>query len=182
MSFIDQVDPELVDALDFFPAELMTAIGDDPPKAREMFQPIWDELADELKDSPVSIEERTIPGPDGDIGLVIYQPPTPAPRGGLLWIHGGGYIVGSGRNDPARRIGFAGTSGCTRIVDYRLAPDPPIRKPSPLLGALCWLAENAASWRRSGSNRHRRRPSRVGVERRISLYNPPHGPSSLISC
>lgn len=144
MSFIDQVDPELVDALDFFPAELMTAIGDDPPKAREMFQPLWDALADELKDSPVTIEERTISGPDGEIGVVIYQPPTPAPRGGLLWIHGGGYIVGSGRNDP-HGIGFAEHVGCTVVsVDYRLAPESTYKEAiSDCFGALSWMADNA---------------------------------------
>ncbi len=144
MPFIDLVDPELLDALDFFPVELMTAIGDDPPKAREMFQPLWDALADELLNSPVTIEERTIPGPDGGIGVVIYQPPTPAPRGGLLWIHGGGYIVGSGRNDP-HGIGFAEHVGCTVVsVDYRLAPESTYKEAiSDCFGALCWLADNA---------------------------------------
>ncbi len=144
MPFIDLVDPELLDALDFFPVELMTAIGDDPPKAREMFQPLWDALADELLNSPVTIEERTIPSPDGDIGVVIYQPPTPAPRGGLLWIHGGGYIVGSGRNDP-HGIGFAEHVGCTVVsVDYRLAPESTYKEAiSDCFGALCWLADNA---------------------------------------
>lgn len=144
MPFIDLVDPELLDALDFFPVELMTAIGDDPPKAREMFQPLWDALADELLESPVTIEERTIPGSDGGIGVVIYQPPTPAPRGGLLWIHGGGYIVGSGRNDP-HGIGFAEHVGCTVVsVDYRLAPESTYKEAiSDCFGALCWLADNA---------------------------------------
>ena len=152
MPFIDLVDPELVDALDFFPAELMTAIGDDPPKARRMFQPIWDALADDLKDSPVTIEERTIPGPEGDIGVVVYQPPMPAPRGALLWIHGGGYIVGSGRNDP-HGIGFAEHAGCTVVsVDYRLAPESTYREAiSDCFGALCWLAKNATE--RWASNR-----------------------------
>ncbi len=144
MPFIDLVDPELLDALDFFPVELMTAIGDDPPKAREMFQPLWDALADELLNSPVTIEERTIPGSDGEIGIVIYQPPAPAPRGGLLWIHGGGYIVGSGRNDP-HGIGFAEHVGCTVVsVDYRLAPESTYKEAiSDCFGALCWLADNA---------------------------------------
>ncbi len=144
MPFIDLVDPELLDALDFFPVELMTAIGDDPPKAREMFQPLWDALADDLLNSPVTIEERTIPGSDGGIGVVIYQPPTPAPRGGLLWIHGGGYIVGSGRNDP-HGIGFAEHVGCTVVsVDYRLAPESTYKEAiSDCFGALCWLADNA---------------------------------------
>ncbi len=144
MPFVDQVDPELVDALDFFPAELLTAIGDDPPKAREMFQPIWNAQSEELLKTKVTIEERTIVGADGDIGVVIYQPPTPAPRGGLLWIHGGGYIVGTGRNDP-HGVGFAERAGCSVVsVDYRLAPEHTYREAiADCFGALCWLAENA---------------------------------------
>ncbi|MYD08906.1 MAG: alpha/beta hydrolase [Chloroflexi bacterium] len=181
MPFINLVDPELVDALDFFPAELMTAIGDDPPKARVMFQPIWDSLADDLKNAPVTIEERTIPGPEGEIGVVIYQPPTPAPRGGLLWIHGGGYIVGSGRNDP-HGIGFAEHAGCTVVsVDYRLAPESPYPAAiSDCFGALCWLAENTDEL---GVD-----PARIaiggasaggGLTAALALYNRDHGGPDL---
>ncbi len=145
MSFREQIDPEIVHALDFFPAELMTAIGDDPPLAREMFQPIWDALADDMPPTDVAIEETSTPGPDGDIPVVIYQPPSPAPRGGLLWIHGGGYIVGSGRNDP-HGIGFAEHVGCTVVsVDYRLAPESTYKESvADCVGALNWLVENAA--------------------------------------
>ena len=145
MSFHNQIDPEIVYALDFFPAELMTAIGDDPPLAREMFQPIWDALADDMPPTDVAIEETSTPGPDGDIPVVIYQPPSPVPRGGLLWIHGGGYIVGSGRNDP-HGIGFAEHVGCTVVsVDYRLAPESTYKESvADCVGALNWLVDNAA--------------------------------------
>ena len=112
MSFLAGVDPEIAHGLDFFPVELMNAVGDDPPKAREIYQPIWDALADDLPPSDITIEERTIARPDGKIPIVVYQPPTPAPRGALLWIHGGGYIIGSGRNDP-HGIGFSEHVGCT---------------------------------------------------------------------
>ena len=145
MPFIDLVDPELRDALEYFPAELITAIGDDPPRARQMFQPLWDAEADALMPSEVSIEEISAPGDDGDIPLVIYQPPTAAPRGGLLWIHGGGYIVGSGRNDP-HGIGFAEHVGCTVVsVDYRLAPEHTYKASvADCVGGLNWLVEHAA--------------------------------------
>ena len=144
MPFRDQVDPQLLHALDFFPAELMTAIGDNPPLARKMFQPIWDALAEDMPATDVTIEERTIDGADGDIPIVIYQPPTAPPRGGLLWIHGGGYIVGSGRNDP-HGIGFAEHVGCTVVsVDYRLAPESTYQASvADCVGALNWLFENA---------------------------------------
>ena len=143
MSFIDRVDADIRHGLGFFPVELMQAVGDDPPKARAMYQPIWDALADGLPPSVVSIDERAIPAPDGEIPVVIYQPPTPAPRGALLWIHGGGYIIGSGRNDP-HGIGFSEHVGCTVVsVDYRLAPEHTYRAAvSDCVGALNWIFEN----------------------------------------
>ena len=36
MSFIDRLNPEVAHALGTYPAERYIAIGDDPPKAREM--------------------------------------------------------------------------------------------------------------------------------------------------
>ena len=144
MYFVDQVDPEIAAGLDFFPVELMNAVGDDPPKAREMYQPIWDALADDLQPSNITIEERMIAGPDGEIPIVVYQPPSPSPRGALLWIHGGGFIIGSGRNDP-HGIGFSEHVGCTVVsVDYRLAPEHGYREAlSDCVGALNWLFESA---------------------------------------
>lgn len=65
--------------------------------------------------------------------------PTPA----LLWIHGGGYVIGTARQDDrlcsafSRRLGIAVAS-----VDYRLAPEHPY--PAPLedcYSALTWLAD-----------------------------------------
>lgn len=44
----------------------------------------------------------------------------------LLWLHGGGYCVGSSRTDRAPAGQFAKTSGARVIVpDYRLAPEHP---------------------------------------------------------
>lgn len=44
----------------------------------------------------------------------------------LLWLHGGGYCIGSSRTDRAPAGQFAQASGATVIVpDYRLAPEHP---------------------------------------------------------
>ncbi len=144
MSFVDQVDPELKPGLEMFPAELITAIGDDPPLARQMFGAIMEQLAAILPPTDVAITERAIPGPGGDLPIVIYQPPTPAPRPGLLWIHGGGYIIGSARDD-ANVIGFAEQVGCTVVsVDYRLAPESTyIDSVADCFAGLTWLVDNA---------------------------------------
>ena len=145
MSFIDQIDPEVLHALGTYPAERYIAIGEDPPKARAMTEAINREMRANLPPTAVSIEEMSIAGPDCEIPLAIYQPPGPAPRGGLLWLHGGGYIVGVERDD-ARCIEFAEFVGCTVVsVGYRLAPEATYRESiADSFAALNWMVGNAS--------------------------------------
>lgn len=144
MSFIDQIDPEVLHALDTYPAERYIAIGEDPPKAREMTEAINREMRANLPPTDVNIEEITISGRDCEIPLAIYQPRDLAPRGGLLWLHGGGYIVGVERDD-ARCIEFAESVGCTVVsVGYRLAPESTYRESiADSFAALNWMVDNA---------------------------------------
>ncbi len=144
MSFIDRIDPEVAHAIYEHPPERYIAIGDDPPLAREMTLASNLEMRASLPLTDVTIKETTIPGPDCDIPVVIYQPPGPAPRGGLLWMHGGGYIVGLARDD-ARCIEFAEVVGCTVVsVDYRLAPEVTYRESiGDCFAALRWMVDNS---------------------------------------
>jgi len=144
MSFIDQVDPEIVGALNSYTAERYRAIGDDPPKAREMTDAVNREMRANLPPTVIEISELTIPGPDCDIPLAVYQPPGPGPRGGLLWFHGGGYIVGDERDDPPC-VEIAEYVGCAVVsVGYRLAPEATFREIiADSFAALNWMVDNA---------------------------------------
>ncbi|WP_395308939.1 alpha/beta hydrolase [Mycobacterium sp. AMU20-3851] len=73
----------------------------------------------------------------------LYRPIGAAmPAPGLLWIHGGGYVIGSAAQDDALCRRFASRLGVTvASVDYRLAPQHPY--PAGLedcYAALSWLA------------------------------------------
>ncbi len=77
-----------------------------------------------------------------DASIRRYQPASlsrPAPA--LLWMHGGGYVIGSAHQDDKLCRGFADTLGITvASVDYRLAPEHPY--PAALddcYAALEWL-------------------------------------------
>ena len=144
MSFLDQVDPELVHAVDVMPAERFTAIGEDVPKARQMTEDYQSKLRGALPATEVTIEETAFAGADRDIPVVVYQPTNPAPRGGLLWMHGGGYIVGTARADY-HGIGFGEHAGCTVVsVDYRLAPESTYKDSiADCFAALNWMVDNA---------------------------------------
>ena len=80
----------------------------------------------------------------GGARVHVYRPPgsTPAPRPGLLWIHGGGYVIGSPVQDDEQCREIAERYGAVvASVDYRLAPEHPF--PVPLedcYAALAWLA------------------------------------------
>ena len=95
-----------------------------------------------------AVENRTIPGSGGTIPVRIYRAePARANRGGLLYFHGGGWVIGNldSHDETARRL-CAG-SGCTVIsVDYRLAPET--RFPGALddcFDATAWTAREAGS-------------------------------------
>jgi acetyl esterase/lipase len=80
---------------------------------------------------------------NADVHVRVFRPRAahqPAP--GLLYLHGGGYVLGSAKlgdefcHSTADRLGTVSAS-----VEYRLAPEHPF--PAPLedcYAALCWLA------------------------------------------
>ncbi|TDX79115.1 acetyl esterase/lipase [Rathayibacter sp. PhB151] len=72
-------------------------------------------------------EERSIPGPHGDIPVRLYLPTTPLPEPiGLVWCHGGAFVYGgldtAESDTTAARLAEAGVA--VVAVDYRLAPVP----------------------------------------------------------
>ena len=92
------------------------------------------------------VEDRTIPGPAGEIPVRIYTPAHGDPMPVLLYFHGGGWVLGDldGSDLPPRKI--ANHACCVVIsVDYRLAPEH--RFPAAIddcFAATVWAAEHAA--------------------------------------
>ena len=90
--------------------------------------------------TPSGVEVLTLPS---GTGVRLYRPTGVAePTAALLWIHGGGYVFGSAKQDDALCLRFCKALGITvASVDYRLAPEFPY--PAPLedcYAALTWLA------------------------------------------
>jgi len=96
-----------------------------------------------------SVEDRTItpaPGPGGaSVKIRIYQPDSSFRAGALLYIHGGGFTVGSldGVDELCRII--TKQSDCVVVsVDYRLAPENPYPAAlNDVRTAYDWLRANA---------------------------------------
>ena len=92
-----------------------------------------------------SIEDRTIPGPAGDIPVRLYR--SADPTGAILvWYHGGGWVIGDLETaDPTARKLANRTGALVISVDYRLAPEHPY--PAAVDDAwavLQWVAEHGA--------------------------------------
>lgn len=80
--------------------------------------------------------------------LRIYRPKQRRTDAALLFIHGGGYVVGSARTSDVRCIDVCRELGMTVVsVDQRLSPEHPYPLPSDdCLAAWRWLQDNAASF------------------------------------
>jgi acetyl esterase/lipase len=135
------IDAELLAALDLMPYEVIT---------RENLVEVRERLASMRELMPatnfrVTMSQRKVRVDDHETTLYIYDPETVVtPNAGLLWLHGGGYIMGDAEDQLAEAI--AGASGCKVIsVDYRLAPEHPF--PAGVedsYGAMLWVLDNAA--------------------------------------
>lgn len=82
----------------------------------------------------------------GDVSVRVHRPPSSSrAQPGLVWIHGGGYVLGTAAQDDRVARSYAHATGCVVVVpDYRLAPEHPF--PAPLEdchAALVWLADQA---------------------------------------
>jgi acetyl esterase len=97
-----------------------------------------------------TVEDRTIPGPDGpgggEIPIRIYTPVSVLPAMGVaVFFHGGGWVIGSLETHDHMCRYLAHGAGCIVVsVDYRLAPEH--KFPAGLddcITATRWVAENA---------------------------------------
>lgn len=97
-------------------------------------------------DPRVTYDDRVIPGPSGDQRIRIYSPResgTGAP--GLVFIHGGGMILGSIEGEAATaQMLCAETSAVVVSVDYRKAPENPYPAGvNDCFSASQWVFDNA---------------------------------------
>lgn len=94
-----------------------------------------------------SIEDRTIPGPAGEIPVRIYTPAGEGPFPVLLYFHGGGWVIGSPDTVHATCALLANRAGAIVVsVDYRMAPEHKFPAAAEdCYAAAAWVAENARS-------------------------------------
>jgi acetyl esterase/lipase len=105
-----------------------------------------------------------------DLCLDVYTRPDGAPRPGIIWLHGGGLILGSRRMLPTEQARRYVEAGFTVIAaDYRLAPETKV-------SAILEDIENTYHWVRDQGER-------IGVDTsRIALIGHSAGGYLALSC
>ncbi len=94
----------------------------------------------------VGITATAIPGPAGPIPARVYRPTTASGGPVLVYLHGGGLVMGSNRSFEPLARALASASGAAVVaVDYRLAPEsaPPAQFDDAYT-ATEWVSRNAA--------------------------------------
>jgi acetyl esterase len=93
------------------------------------------------------VENRKIPGPNGEIGVRIYRPDARPKQPVLVYFHGGGFVLCDLDTHDGTCRSLANGAGCTVVsVDYRLAPEHRFpAAPEDCYAATRWVAERGAS-------------------------------------
>ncbi|HEY2665148.1 MAG TPA: alpha/beta hydrolase, partial [Candidatus Binataceae bacterium] len=110
-----------------------------PPESRRMARTMFAQMA---PSEPVgSVVDRAIPGPGGSIPIRIYRPALTQPLPILVFLHGGGFVIGDLETHDAVCRALTNRAQCVTLsVDYRLAPE----HPAPAAGDDCYAATNWA--------------------------------------
>lgn len=114
------------------------------PEAREVYRAL---IALDQPEEVTRVDDRLVPGLDHEIPVRVY---TPAEAVGgdaplLLWLHGGGWVIGDLDTADATARALANRSGAVVVsVHYRRAPEH--RSPAALddcVAALTWAVQEA---------------------------------------
>jgi acetyl esterase len=97
------------------------------------------------------VSDRLIPGPEGapEVPVRIYRPyeekPAPGRAPTVVFLHGGGWVLGSIDSHDSTVRSMCRASGAVIVsVGYRLAPEARFPEPADdAYAALCWAAEHA---------------------------------------
>jgi len=149
MNFVDQIDPELRVVVDKLPTDRPLDLNDIPTARIKMNKMVTSLLASMPPVEGVTSQDHFVPGSRKDdpaVRVRSYRPiDQPSKLPALLWIHGGGYVMGDIEQDDRLMKQLVNRIGCVAVsVDYRLAPEHPFPAPvEDCYAGLKWLFGHA---------------------------------------
>jgi len=141
------IDPELLPWLDMLPAVTLTD-HESLLAARSSMAQLSEVLPSYEPTNPVDVQDTSVPGPSDapDVPVRVYSPANrTAALPGLLYIHGGGFVMGDLDMFHPTLLRLVDELGIVIVsVDYRLAPEHPFPAPvEDCYAALTWVAAKA---------------------------------------
>lgn len=140
------IDPELEPLLQLIPDFKLDL--NNLKDNRDLLAQMVDTMKSQLPEvEGVAIEDHYVSGPmgDPDVKVRVYKPEERTGKlPGLLWIHGGGYVLGSIDQDDITCKHFVEEVECIVVsVEYRLAPEHPYPAPvEDCYAALTWMFDH----------------------------------------
>lgn len=149
MSLWDRIDAESKPALDILWEALPGGLNGIPDiVARRAAYEAFRAAAPKGEFPNLKVSDHSYAGHDGDLSLRLYQPlSASAPAPGLIYIHGGGMIMGNLESqDEVLKITASELGIPIASIDYRKAPEHPYpAAPEDCYAGVCWVFENAAA-------------------------------------
>ncbi|WP_410586555.1 alpha/beta hydrolase [Amycolatopsis sp. lyj-23] len=141
------IDPELLPWLEMLPAVTLTD-HESLLAARSSMAQLRDVVPAYEPSRPVDVSDTAVPGPSdaADVPVRVYAPANrSAALPGLLYIHGGGFVMGDLDTFEAHLLHLVDELDVVIVsVDYRLAPEHPFPAPvEDCYAALTWVAAKA---------------------------------------
>ncbi len=140
------VDPHIAGLLDLIESSGYPPMHEGTPEtARKAMRAMTCDMVQ--PDQVVHVGEVTdtlAPGAEGDLDARIYRPETDGPHPTVLYLHGGGFVVGDldTHDQPCRRI-CRDADAVVVAVAYRLAPEHPFPAPvEDAVAAATWVADH----------------------------------------
>lgn len=136
------LDPQAKQVLDLINSAPSFDLEGEAADARAFFE----QMNAGQEPTPIArLEDRQIPGADGEFAVRLYAASATGPLPTLVYFHGGGFVIGSieTHDETCRQI--AKGAGCLVVsVDYRLAPEHPFpAAPEDCYAATTWVAAHA---------------------------------------
>jgi acetyl esterase/lipase len=143
MNFLDQLDLELKAVVAKLPTDRPLDLNKLPAARAKMKKMVTALLAGLPPVEGVASRDEFAPGAQGTaVRVRVYRPnDQPGKMPALLWIHGGGYVMGDIEQDDRLMKQLVRRIDCVAVsVDYRVAPEHPFPAPvEDCYAALKWL-------------------------------------------
>jgi acetyl esterase len=123
----EPLDPQIQLLVDNIPGGIGLDLGDDPVRARDQFRRITVALRDQQPPTELAeIRDIKVPGAAGELDARVYLQHGDEPTPTIVFLHGGGFVVGDIDSHDLQVRAIAERTGATIVsANYRLAPEHP---------------------------------------------------------